>query len=518
MLDKRPYLFKSLLFLYVCLVLLSNFVGLLQQQESPTTESNDAFLESISKIDNEGDIGEIPDDKHSLVVTFGLSDQLKATMRHYSSDSLATGLKFLSYPLLGNDDTEKLRREALLTTIENSRSTVLFMADKEWSHLALEIGSQTDSPYLRLLLLNPAPLPDTYLLGGYYLNNLFIQAYGLTLRVLYHILPHFDCLNHWKEKWEMIRLVSDYKLSQATQHGYELAQITKIIRTSSNVESRWIMNENQQVPLLDRFVQEFSTESTNTIHVESHQNLPEIIPTELAALAIADFNESLRLSWDVSIVEKFNVENYVRVSGIYLVLLMLLIALISLFSEDLACISAGVLASRGVLHLSNAIIASALGVMVFDVFIYVLGRTFKRGWLEKVPLKWMITEKDLDYFSGWFSKNAAGVLWLSRFIPGSRFPAYFSAGLCRYPFISFMLHFIASTLVWAPILGFLAYLLGQEMMNYYESYYGYIPQLILGLGFSLYVLFNWILPLTTPLGRRKIFRRWIRLKNLYSVK
>ena len=127
MLDKRPYLFKSLLFLYVCLVLLSNFVGLLQQQESPTTESNDAFLESISKIDNEGDIGEIPDDKHSLVVTFGLSDQLKATMRHYSSDSLATGLKFISYPLLGNDDTEKLRREALLTTIENSSGQRYFL-------------------------------------------------------------------------------------------------------------------------------------------------------------------------------------------------------------------------------------------------------------------------------------------------------------------------------------------------------------------------------------------------------
>ena len=127
--------------------------------------------------------------------------------------------------------------------------------------------------------------------------------------------------------------------------------------------------------------------------------------------------------------------------------------------------------------------------MIFDMFIYVLGRIFKRGWLEKMPLKWLITEKDLDYFTGWFSKNAVGVLWLSRFIPGSRFPAYFSAGLCRYPFFSFMLHFIASTLVWAPLLGTLAYILGQEMMNYYESYYGYIPQLILGLGFSLYFLF-----------------------------
>ena len=56
--------------------------------------------------------------------------------------------------------------KTFLTTIENSRSTVLFLADKEWSHLALEIGSQTDSPYLRLLLLNPLPyLIPTYLVG-----------------------------------------------------------------------------------------------------------------------------------------------------------------------------------------------------------------------------------------------------------------------------------------------------------------------------------------------------------------
>jgi len=64
-------------------------------------------------------------------------------------------------------------------------------------------------------------------------------------------------------------------------------------------------------------------------------------------------------------------------------------------------------------------------------------------------------------------------------------------------------------------LGISAYLLGQEMMNYYESYYGYIPQLILGIGISLYLVFNWILPLSTSLGRRKIFRRWIRFKKLF---
>lgn len=517
---KKFYFLKSLLFVFVSLVLISNFKNLLQKQnEHKTIQSDVSFLESTTWDNSLEEINESLLITKKLIVSFGLPDQFNSRLRQYfTSDSLASGTKYLIYPLLGNSESEKTQRESLLKGIENSSSLIIFVAHEEWTHLALKIGSETNVPNLQLVLLNPTPLPDSYLLGGYYLNNLFIQTYGITLRILYHIIPHFDRLKHWEEKAEKIRLVSGYQLSQAMQHSFELSKVSKIIRTRIDNDNRWIMNEKQHIPLLDNFVQTYSLVSKDIMHVRDEQLLADILPIELASLNKIDSQESFKLTWDSSVKEEFILENYVRVSGIYLVLLMLIISLISLFSEDLACISAGVLASRGVLHLSNAILASALGVIVFDVFIYVLGRIFKRGWLEKMPLKWMITEKDLDYFTGWFSKNAAGVLWLSRFIPGSRFPAYFSAGLCRYPFFSFMLHFIASTIVWAPLLGILAYLLGQEMMNYYESYYGYIPQLILGIGFSLYFLFNWILPLTTSLGRRKIFRRWIRLKNLYSVK
>tara|TARA_B100000575_G_scaffold293352_1_gene304479 strand:+ start:7158 stop:8684 length:1527 start_codon:yes stop_codon:yes gene_type:complete len=505
---KKYYSLKSLFIVFASLVLISNFQSIFQNQNEHITRENsqEEIIDSLITT-------------KKLIVSFGLSNKLNSRLRQYfASDSLVTEDNYVIYPLLGNNEKEKTRRETLQTQIENSSSLVLFVAFQEWTHLALEIGSETNLPNLQLVLLNPTPLPDSYLLGGYYLNNLFIQTYGLTLRILYHIIPHFDRLKHLKERAEKIRLVSGYQLSHAMQHSFELSKISKVIRTRIDDDNRWVMNEKQQIPLLDSFVQTNSLVSKDIMYVEDERTLAQILPIELASLDKIDSQEALKLTWDSTVEEEFSLEKYVQVSGIYLVLLMLIISLISLFSEDLACISAGVLASRGVLHLSNAIIASALGVIVFDVFIYVLGRIFKRGWLEKMPLKWMITEKDLDYFTGWFSKNAAGVLWLSRFIPGSRFPAYFSAGLCRYPFFSFMLHFIASTLVWAPILGILAYLLGQEMMNYYESYYGYIPQLILGLSFSLYFLFNWIIPLTTPLGRRKIFRRWIRLKKLYSVK
>lgn len=519
--NKRPYLFKSLLFVFAVLVIVSNIQGLVKQDNqpkfpAPTLHSDNLFQEYLTRESDPKIVDDTSLNKTPLIISFGLTDQLHSRLwQYYTADSLVTRVDYLAYPLRGNDAEEVALRNVLLTRIEHVKGPILFVADQEWTHLALEIGSQITSNNLRLLLLNPTPLPDSHLLGGYYLNNLFVQAYGYTLQFLYYALPHFGKLTHWKERAQEIRLVSAYQLSQVTQHSFELAKISKIIRTQTEVNDRWIMNENQRVPLLDTFVQRYSLFSDSIIYVEDTQSLVHVLPFELTKMTQISLQESLRLPWESAIQEEFNLDDYVRVSGVYLAALMLIIALISLFSEDLACISAGVLASRGVLHLSNAIFASALGVIVFDVFIYVLGRTFKRAWLLKVPLKWMMTEKDLDYFTHWFSKNAVGVLWLSRFIPGSRFPAYFSAGLCRYPLPNFLLHFIASTLVWAPILGISAYLLGQEMMNYYESYYGYIPQLILGIGISLYLIFNWALPLSTSLGRRKIFRRWIRFKKLF---
>lgn len=516
--NKRSYLFKSLLFVFAILVLVSNIQGLLQQdrqQKLPTltVDSDNLFHEYLTLESNPIVVDDTTLSTATLIISFGLTDQLHSRLwQYYTADTL---VNYVAYPLQGNIAEEVALRNALLTRIEHGKGPILFVAQQEWTHLALEVGSQITSNNLKLLLLNPTPLPDSHLLGGYYLNNLFVQAYGYTLQILYHALPHFGKLTHWKERAQDIRLVSAYQLSQATQHSFELAKISKIIRTQTNEDARWIMNENQRIPLMDTFVQRHSLFSDSTMYVLDTQSLARILPFELTKMAQISPQGSHRLPWESAIQEEFNLDNYVRVSGVYLAVLMLIIALISLFSEDLACISAGVLASRGVLHLSNAILASALGVIVFDVFIYVLGRTFKRVWLQKVPLRWMMTEKDLDYFTHWFSKNAVGVLWLSRFIPGSRFPAYFSAGLCKYPLPNFLLHFIASTLVWAPILAISAYLLGQEMMNYYESYYGYIPQLILGIGISLYLVFNWILPLSTSLGRRKIFRRWIRFKKLF---
>ena len=89
------------------------------------------------------------------------------------------------------------------------------------------------------------------------------------------------------------------------------------------------MNEKQQIPLLDNFVQTYSLVSKDIMHVRDEQLLADILPIELASLNKIDSQESFKQTWDSSVKEEFIFENYVRVSGIYLVLLMLIISLIS---------------------------------------------------------------------------------------------------------------------------------------------------------------------------------------------
>ena len=63
------------------------------------------------------------------------------------------------------------------------------------------------------------------------------------------------------------------------------------------------------------------------------------------------------------------------------------IAVGTLISEDLACIAAGMLASRDALTVSWAIIAAFLGIFIGDVALYVLGRIGGIALLRRPPFR-----------------------------------------------------------------------------------------------------------------------------------
>lgn len=108
--------------------------------------------------------------------------------------------------------------------------------------------------------------------------------------------------------------------------------------------------------------------------------------------------------------------------------IILLIALSTLISEDLACVGAGLMAAKGIISYGDAALAAFIGIFIGDLLLYALGRYVARPAMKRVPFKWIFREQAIRQSSEWFTERGPMVILLSRFLPGSRFPTYVAAG------------------------------------------------------------------------------------------
>jgi len=123
------------------------------------------------------------------------------------------------------------------------------------------------------------------------------------------------------------------------------------------------------------------------------------------------------------------------------------IVLGALVSEDCATITAATLAASSVLDVRLAFLSAFAGLWVGDLGIYTLAR-------QTAP-----AIRQHPWLKGWFAKSGVEVsqdvrstkhfsLALSRFIPGTRLPAYIAAGVGKMPLLVFALTTAISALAW----------------------------------------------------------------------
>jgi len=104
-------------------------------------------------------------------------------------------------------------------------------------------------------------------------------------------------------------------------------------------------------------------------------------------------------------------------SGIGLIALMLLIAAATLVSEDLTCISAGLMIARGAIGFIPGALACLFGIYFGDLMLFWAGRIFGRAALKHRPLRWFINEEDVRRSTEWFNRRGAKIILMSRFCP-----------------------------------------------------------------------------------------------------
>ena len=156
------------------------------------------------------------------------------------------------------------------------------------------------------------------------------------------------------------------------------------------------------------------------------------------------------------------------------------IALATLVSEDLACIAAGILASRGALALIWAITASFLGIFLGDVALYVLGRIGGIALLRRAPFRWLLKENQIMQAEELFRQNGAKLIFSSRLLPGSRLPIYAAAGILNYPFFRFILFMAIAGMSSAFILVILSFKMGEVVSDWLRVYEAYAIPIFIG--------------------------------------
>ncbi len=134
----------------------------------------------------------------------------------------------------------------------------------------------------------------------------------------------------------------------------------------------------------------------------------------------------------------------------------LLIILATFVLEDIAIISAGLLAAEGTIEPSLALSALVAGIFAGDIALYGLGAAARsRDWARH-----MIGERRMDKGRAWLKRRYISALIGARFMPGFRLPTYSASGFLQLPFFPFAVVAAVAGFVWTTLVFTLVFFFG----------------------------------------------------------
>ncbi len=370
---------------------------------------------------------------------------------------------------------------------------------------AIHFSSKYPEKTKSLSLINAIGVTELELLGGYHLNHALYRTKHVFFMTIKYLVPHFGLFGNLNEK--------------ITRAKIQLDSDQRLIRTNLN---------QIKIPVL---IQQFDESGVSLELAKEHARLlPQSMfkfyenqdGKEKAASDLAFYLMSVEdktLDSEISSLREvqsllpFDISNNVSAEGKALLILMIVIVLSTLISEDLTCIGTGLLIARGLIGFFPGLFACLFGIFFGDILVYLSGKWLASSTLHKAPLKWFINEKDVEKSYHWFEAKGPAIIIASRFIPGTRFPTYFSAGAIGASFWMFIFYFGVASILWTPALVGLAAISGQKMLSYFNLYQDYALWVLLGFFIVAYLLFKILIPMFTFRGRRVLLGKWKRITN-----
>lgn len=331
--------------------------------------------------------------------------------------------------------------------------------------VALNLAELAPARVASLTLLSATGVQEMELLGDYYLNRAVhgFQLAGLWL--LREATPHFGLLddavlsvayarNFFDSDQRPLRKVLErYEGPTLILHGWD----DRLVPVQAALEHH-------------RLVPQSELEVFDEDHFAVFAR-PAELASRLATFLerVEDGQAVTRATADPRRVAQsrlpFNPSDVPEALGVAALVLLLLLAVSTFASEDLTCIAAGMMIAQGRISFLLGTFACFLGIYVGDLMLFAAGRILGRPALKRAPLKWFIQGGDVERSSAWFGRQGMKVVLASRFLPGSRLPAYFAAGLLKTHFWKFALYFFLAAAAWTPALVGISAGLGGEVIR-----------------------------------------------------
>lgn len=377
--------------------------------------------------------------------------------------------------------------------------------------VALHLAERAPERIQSITMVSALGVQELELLGDYHLNH---AVHGLQLAFLWFVqegVPHFGYLDDAFLNVPYARnfFDSDQRPLRAILTHYQNPMLIVHGRHDPLVPLAAAQEHYRLVP-----------QSELLLFEGGHELIfskPHMIAKQIEAF-IQQAEQGRRLTRSQAPPERlalaqqpFDPSQIPQAQGIALVTLVFLLALATLVSEDLTCISAGLLVARGTMGYFSATLGCFLGIVFGDFLLFFAGKYLGGPALRRAPMKWFFNEDAITRGRRWFEREGAKVIVLSRFMPGSRLPTYVAAGLLRMSFWKFCGYFVLAAALWTPALVAVSTLLGGQVMEYLSLYEQYSWRILIGLAVVLWFMAKLVVPLFSFRGRRLLVSKWRRL-------
>lgn len=180
-------------------------------------------------------------------------------------------------------------------------------------------------------------------------------------------------------------------------------------------------------------------------------------------------------------------------------------------SEDATCIATGLLIRARQIGGAVGVAACTLGIFLGDLGLWLLGRLFGRRVLAWRWVSARLPTQRVDQLGQWFERHGWKAIVAARFLPGTRFPVYVTAGVVGRRASTFVLWALVAALLWTPALVLLVAALGEVIVTPLQRLFGagwlaFAVALV-----ALWVALRVVPRLITPTGRAQLTARIARL-------